>query len=243
MSIETETVDEYASAVRLVRPGPYRISVPSSVLADTRIEDGEAVTVRLEVAERFPRLVIGSTTEGGGKSVRPVTRTLDARSGEDEPHLTLPKACVEAGGFVGHRALPHTGPDGDSLLIGLSRPSGIADVALAAVETLRLSRYRSGELVASLSERVAGPLAAAETLSCWFDYTDGQPVFVFGAPAVAPQGAIELTANPNTGRDDQPGLSVYLPRLLARLCGVDGGRFRWGRTVDGNRLLGVPVDV
>lgn len=238
---ETETVERYASAVRIAPPGPYRIPVASSLLSAVGVDAGGRVTLGLEVTERFPRLVVVGAGSGPA-DVDPVTRTLDARSGEDQPHLTLPKACIEAGGFVGNRALPHARPGDDRLYVGLSRQSGIDDVALAAVETARLSRYRSGQLVASLDERVAGPLCAAETLSCWFDHTDGRPVFVFGTPAVAPRGAMELTANPNTGRDDQSGLSVYLPRLLARLCGVSGERFRWGRTTDGNRLLGVPVD-
>jgi hypothetical protein len=171
-----------------------------------------------------------------------VTRTLDARSGESSLHLTLPKRCIEAGGFRGNRALAYTDPEDDRLFVGLSRASGVDDPTLAAVETARLSRYGGGQLVATVSDRVAGPLRAAETLRCWLEHTDGRPVFVFGVPAVAPPEAVELTANPNTGRGDSDGLSVYVPRVLGRLCGVGGDRFRWGRTTDGNRLLGVPVD-
>ena len=229
----------HATAVGLDRPSPYRIPVDPDVLAATAIEPGNAVALELTVTDRFPRLACTPVEGGGGGAV---TRTLDARSGEDRPHLTLPKAAIEAGGFVGRRALAYAEADGERLFVGLDRPSGIDGVALTATETARLSRYRGGELVVSVGESVAGPLGAAEALACWFDHTDGQPVFVFGVPAVAPEGAIERTANPNTGREDQPGLSVYFPRLLGRLCAVTGSRFRWGRTADGNRLLGVPVD-
>lgn len=238
MSRDTKTGGEHTTAVGLDRPSPYRIPIERGILRRTAVEPGTTVALELTVTDRFLRLVCVPATDDDTA----VTRRLDARSGEDRPHLTLPKAAIEAGGFVGRRALPYAEADDDRLFVGLDRPSGLADVALTETETARLSRYRGGELVVSVGDSVAGPLGAAEELACWFDHADGQPVFVFGVPAVAPADAIERTPNPNTGREAQPGLSVYFPRLLARLCAITGGRLRWGRTADGNRLLGVPVD-
>jgi len=242
VKVETQSGSNYASAVRLERPSPYRIPVPKTTVSASGFEVGETVALRFEVMDRSPRFACERPDEIGSTVEEPVTRTLDARPGEDAPNLTLPKRCIEAGRFRGHRALPYTEPGSDRLFVGLSRGSGIEDASLAAVETARLSRYSGGRLVVTVSDHIAGPLRATETLRCWLDYTDGRPVFVFGVPAVAPPGSVELTANPNTGREDSAGLSVYVPRVLGRLCGVGGDRFRWGRTTDGNRLLGVPVD-
>lgn len=227
-----------ASATRLDGPGAYRIEIPEQVLEWTAVETGSDVSLSLAVENDRPRLVC--TPASGGRAV---TRRLSARSGESEPRLTLPKRCVEAGGFVGAHALPYADVDDDNLYVGLGRDSTLTAGSLVAAETAYLSAIRQGDLTVSLSSEVAGPLSAAERLYCSVDYYDGALFAVVdAAERLAPTGAIELTANPNTDREETAGLSFHFPRTLGRLCGFAGSQLRWGRTASGNRILGVRTD-
>ena len=223
------------SATRLDRPGPYRLSIPRQILEQTAIQSNTDVSLSLEVHDGYPRLAVAPANTD-----QSVTRRLSERSGENAPGLTLPQRCVEAAGLVGSHALPYASADSEHLYVGLSRESTLTAGSLAATETAYVSAIRQGDLSVSLTDAVAGPLAAAATLYCSVDHYDGALFVVLdGTPETAPDGTIEVTANPNTGRTETSGLSFNLPRVLGRLCGFVGTRVRWGRTDSGNRLVGV----
>lgn len=224
----------HESAIELERPRPYRIEVPVSVLAATDIEVGSAPALRLEIHDGYPRLVCEPAGSG-----RALTRTVSARAGEERPGLTLPEQCVEAGGFHGAHAVPYSRPCDDRLYVGFGRQSRLDGVDLTARSEAFVSRRQNGDLAVSLDEQVAGPLASASTLRFSLDHYGGQVFFLLDVAAeLAPDGAIEITANPNTGRESTAGLSVLFPRVIGRLCGVAGSVIRWGRTASGNRILG-----
>lgn len=230
MDVETGT----DRGQRLERPGPYRLAIPPAVLGGTEFEgDGEAV-LTVDTADGYPRLVC----RPAGRAETGVTRRLSTRPGESRPGLTLPVEAVEAGGLVGTHAVPYAGADG-RLYVGFGRESRLDDPTLVEQVRAYVSRLRGGELSVSLPAELAGPLAAVDRLSVWLDVHDGRPAILLGAPSVAPRGAIEVTADPNTGRESTEGLALYLPRVPGRLLGVGGRTLRWGRTADGNRILGV----
>lgn len=239
MSILGETRQQTASS--LGASSPYRQSIPPSVLARSRVEAGEEVTLALQPNDGQPRLAC-RPADGAGEYA--VTRTLSARRGESVPGLTLPKQCIETGGFTGAYAVAYTEPASDLLFVGLARDSSLQDVSLSAIERAYVSEQRQGVLAVSLSADLAGPLTAASSLWFWFDHYGGQLFFVLDAvERAAPDGALELTANPNTGRAETAGLSFFFPKTVGRLCGLAGTTLRWGRTDSGNRLLGVATTV
>lgn len=220
---------------RLERPAPYRLPIPPSVVSETALDPGGAVALRLAVADGYPRLACRPGDDADGRAV---TRQLSARPGEDCPGLTLPAAAVEAGGFVGTHAVPYAGEDG-RLYVGLGRTGRLDDPEIVERERAYVSVLRDGELAVSLSGDVAGPLSAADRLAVWLDVYEGSVALLIGVPSVAPSGTVEVTPDPNTGRESSSRLSLYVPRVLGRLCRVGGETLRWGRTADGNRLVGV----
>lgn len=211
---------------------PYRVAIPPAVLDRTPLSAGETVRLGLDASEGRPRFVC-RPSDGHG-----VTRTLSARSGEATPGLTLPKAAVETGGFVGCSAVPYASGGQDTLAVGLAQSSGLSSVSLSAIETAYVSRLRQGDLAVTLSADVAGPLARAESLWVSLSHYGGQFFFVLDEQARAPPGAREIAANPNTGRETASGLTVHLPRTVGRLCGIGGATLRWGRAESDRRLLG-----
>lgn len=229
-----DTGSEHERAVGLQRPGPYRIEIGRERLARTAIETATTVALRVAIHEGYPRLVCAP--DGSGRSV---TRTLSARTGEQTPSLTLPEQFVEATGLAGTHALPYSEPGSELLYVGFDRPSRLGPLSLSETARSFVSRRAGGDLAVSLDDSVAGPLASASTLRFSVDHYGGQPFFVLDATEhVAPDGAIELTANPNTGRESTRGLSFHFPRVIGRLFGVGSTTTRWGRTRSGNRLVG-----
>jgi len=220
---------------RLERPRPYRLTVPPGVRGGTVFDGDCDVTLTLDVADGYPRVVCRPATRPGG-----VERRLSTRSGETDPGLTLPVEAVEAGRLVGAHAVPYAEGE-DCLCIGFGRQSR-EDPDLTAHGRTYVSRLRGGDLAVTIPGEVAGPLAAATELAVWWDVHDEQPALVVGAPSVAPRKAVAVTPDPNTARESTAGLALYLPRVLGRLCGADGRTLRWGRTADGNRLVGVVAD-
>lgn len=228
-------------AMRLEPPGPYRVPIPASVLDRTAIASGEAVALTLDPNDGRPRL---RCKPASAASNRALTRKLSSRSGEDRPRLTLPKQCITAGGFVDCHAVPYTEPGSSALFVGLTRESGLSNVSLRAVEESYVSQLRQGDLAVSLSADLVGPLAVTDRLWFSLDHYKGQLFFVLEADeGTAPDGAVAVTANPNTDRETTSGLALHFPRVVGRLCSVGNTTLRWGRTESGNRLLGVQQDV
>ncbi|MUV90271.1 hypothetical protein GJ629_10500 [Halapricum sp. CBA1109] len=218
-----------AGSRELRRPSPYRVAVPDG--AGSECDD---VALAFEVTDGRPQFVCTPAADAPDHAV---VRTLSPRPGEDRRGLTLPKQCVETAGLRECHTLVYTDGDG-RLSVAFDRESRLGSVSLSAVERSFVSRRRGGDLAVSLSESVAGPLAAADSLWFTVDHYGDELFFRLDAsPSMAPPGALEVTTNPNTGRVASDGLSILFPRVVGRLCGVGSSTLRWGRTASDNRLL------
>ena len=216
---------------------PYRVPLDAPHLAKAGLSVGDQAGIRYKIEDRPVFEIIPTDSES--ETPYRITRKITAGGSSAEGEIRLPHKVVEAGQLAGEDG-ELLYDDGNGVLkFKINQPPEFEEVKIATSEKIHLSKRTSGQPIINLSQTVAGPVDTQTPVYLSLTHHAGfMYFFLHPGKETAPDGAIELTPNPNTDRERTPGLSFYLPRSIEKAIATDGTAQKWARIENSAQLFG-----
>jgi hypothetical protein len=167
----------------------------------------------------------------------PLTRKISTRINESGPNITLPKVLIESLGYQGDTF--DLLADDDGLRLIASANAGHDDPDIRATEAAFLSKQRGSKFEARVPESVAPPAPArGDSVQLRIGAYSSRIMLALDFRASRGEDGVDITLDPNTGREEQARVSFYVPSVIGKALQLGGARIMWGGVRGKHRVVG-----